>query len=148
MTTYGDRVQFGLNGTGSRPHYQVINTAGKKMAFDSKNHLLHPEEGEFVGSNATGVYTLDQIKMAIAGGLKSSSGTGAVRSSSSSSSGRGKTAAARALDQFAAERYEYFKNNRQSLPPSIVEYTDEITELMKKGMTAEAAFGDVIKRYF
>ncbi|MFC5475048.1 hypothetical protein [Paraherbaspirillum soli] len=146
MVAYGDRVQFGLTGPGQRPNYQVINTAGKKMAFDSNSHLLQPKEDEFVGSNATGIFTLDQVKLAIAGGGKTSTTTRTSRVGSGST--RSSTATIKAKDLVDTAKYEYFKNNRQTLPASIGEYSDEITDLMKKGMSAEDAFGDVIKRYF
>ena len=147
MVTYGDRVQFGLTGTGQRPNYQVINAAGKKMAFDSNNHLLHPAADEFVGSNATAILTLDQVKAAMAGGgVKSSGGTRVGRVTSTGS--RGTTAAVKAQELIDTEKYVYFKNNRQSLPPAIGEHSEEISELMRKGMSAEQAFGDVVTRRF
>lgn len=148
MEAYGDRVQFSLLSPGQRPNYQVINTAGKKMAFDSNNHLLHPQEHEFVSPNATGVFTLDQIKTAMAGGGRSSTPVRATRSSVGSSSGAPRTAAARARDQIDIEKYEYFKANRQALPEGINEYSNQITDLMKKGMQAKDAFDEVIKLNF
>ncbi len=143
MATYGDRVQFGLSGTGQGPNYQVINTAGKKMAFDSKNHLLHPVADEFASGNVTGVFTLDQVKTAMAGGGGTSS-TG-TRSRVGSSS---RTAAVKVKDIVDTEKYEYFKNNRQALPPTIGEHSEEITTLMKKGMSAEEAFAEVVKLHY
>jgi hypothetical protein len=141
MLAYGERVQFALSGSGQRPNYQVINTAGKKMAFDSRNHLLTPKADEFVGSNATGVYTLDQIKAAGAGGGRTTAGTrvGSTRSSA---------ATVKAKDLVDAAKYEYFKNNRQTLPAGIEKYSEEITGLMKNGISAEDAFAEVIKRHF
>ncbi len=146
MASYGDRVQFALNGPGQRPHYQVINTVGKKMAFDSNNHLLHPQADEFAGSNASGVFTLDQIKSTMAGGAKA--GVAPRVSRVGSGSTRNPTAAVKAKDLVDTEKYEYFKNNRQTLPPRIGDHSAEITELMKKGFSAEEAFGEVVKRHF
>ncbi len=147
MEAYGDRVQFKLNGSGERPSYQVINTAGKKMAFDSNNHLLHPRADEFVGPNASGVFALAQIKTALAGGgVKTSAGIRVSRVGSGSS--RSSTVAVKAKDLVDVEKYEYFKNNRQTLPPRIGEHSDEITELMKNGLSAEDAFGEIVKRHF
>jgi hypothetical protein len=147
METYGDRVEFGLTGTGQRPNYQVINSDGKKMAFDSGNHLLHPEGDEFEASNVSSVYTLDQVKAAIAGaGSKASAAKRASRAASGAT--RGTTAASKAKDMAAAEKYEYYRNNRTTLPPSIGTHSDEITDLMMKGMSAEEAFGEVVKRHF
>lgn len=143
MEAYGDRVQFRLGGSGERPNYQVMNTADKKMAFDSNNHLVHPKAGEYVGSNASGVFTLDQIKAAIAGG-----GSRASARVSRVGSSRSGTAAVKVKDLVDAEKYEYFKNNRQTLPPGIGEHSAEITELMKNGMAAQDAFAEVVKRHF
>lgn len=147
MATYGDRVQFGLTGTALRPNYQVTNTAGKSMAFDCNNHLLHPKADEFAVANVTTVFTLEQIKTAVAaGGFKK---TGAARVTRvGGASNRGGTVAAKAKEAIDAGRYEYFKNNRQTLPHGIGEHSEEISSLMKQGMSAEEAFGDVVKRYF
>jgi hypothetical protein len=145
MDAYGDRVQFRLGGSGERPNYQVMNTTDKKMAFDSNNHLVHPKAGEYVGTNASGVFTLDQIKAAIAGvGIRASAGARVSRVGSS----RNSTAAVKVKDLLDAEKYEYFKNNRQTLPPGIGEHSAEITELMKNGMAAQDAFAEVVKRHF
>ncbi|MFC7287044.1 hypothetical protein ACFQPC_03255 [Herminiimonas glaciei] len=145
MKAYGDRVQFALNGPGQKPHYQVINSFEKKMAFDSNNHLLHPGEDEFVGANATPVLTLAQIETAIAnvGVKRVTTTTRAVRSVRGSS-----TPAARPGDLIDIQKYEYFKNNVQKLPEGIRAYSQDITNLMKKGMTAEAAFGEIVEQYF
>lgn len=149
MQTYGDRVQFSLSGSGPRPHYQVINAFDKKIAFDSNNHLLHPQAHEFDGPNATRVFTLDQIKAAIVGVGRASTPTRVSRTGSGNgSSSRSSTAAVKVKDVIDTEKYEYFKNNRQNLPASIGEYSAVITELMKKGMSAEQAFGEIIKQHF
>lgn len=153
MLAYGDRVQFALNCGGQRPHYQVMNASAKKMAFDSNHHLLHPAADDFVGSTASGVYTLDQIKTAMAGGgTKSASATGArtsrVGTGSGSRSGSSRTTAAKKADLVDAEKYEYFKNNRLTLPSDIREHTHEITALMHNGKSAEEAFSEVIKNHF
>lgn len=148
MADYGDRVQFSLLSAGAQPSYQVMNALGKKMAFDRNHHLLQPQAEEFVGVNASQVLTLDQVKALIAGvGLHSGTGSRTARVVRASNAG-GKTAAVRLHDQFASQRYEYFRNNRQTLPPTIAEHTDEITELMKNGKSVEEAFGEVVKKYF
>lgn len=147
MDAYGDRVQFALNGPGQKPLYQVINTDGKKMAFDGNHHLYRPEGEEFTGSNATGVMTMDQIRLAMAGGAPKSTGTvRAVRATGVGS--RGPSAATKAKDLVDTEKYEYFKNNRSMLPAEIGEHSNEITTLMRGGMSAEAAFSEVLKRHF
>lgn len=148
MVDYGDRVQFSLVSTGPQPSYQIMNTLGKKMAFDRNHHLLHPQDDEFVGANASKVLTLDQVKTGISS-VRASSGAGARTSRvGSAGSGSGRTTATKLHDQFAAQRYEYFRNNRQTLPPAISEHSDEIAELMKKGKSVEDAFNEVVKKYF
>lgn len=148
MADYGDRVQFSLVSSGPQPSYQVINTLDKKMAFDKNHHLLSAADDEFAGANASAVFTLDQIKAMIAG-VSVSSGTGTrtarvVRAGT----GTGRTTAAKLNEQFATQRYEYFRNNRQSLPPAISEHSSEITALMMQGKSVEEAFGEVVKKYF
>lgn len=148
MTDYGDRVQFSLTSGGPQPSYQIINQLDKKMAFDRNHHLLQPQADEFVGVNATPVFSIDQIKARIAGvSLTARAKTTAVRATRSAS-GTSRTAAAKLEDQFAAQRYDYFKNNRQTLPPTISEHTQEIAALMMQGKSAEEAFGEVVKKYF
>jgi hypothetical protein len=144
METYGDRVQFGLIGTGQRPDYLVINSADKKMAFDGSTHLLRSKAEELVGNNISGIFTLDQVKFAIAGeGIRATAATRMSRVVKNSSS-----AAAVKVNVIDTEKYEYFKNNRQTLPADIREYSEEISTLMQKGMSVEDAFGDILRRYF
>jgi hypothetical protein len=147
MAEYGDRVQFSLVSAGPHPSYQVMNTLEKKMAFDRNHHLLRPQEDEFTGVNASRFFTLDQVKSGIAG-VGIGSGTGSRASRVVRAPGGTRTTAAKLHDQFAAQRYEYFRNNRQTLPASISEYSDEITDLMKQGKSVEDAFGEVVKKYF
>lgn len=150
MASYGDRVQFSLL-SGPLPSYQVMNALGKTMAFDRNHHLLHPQGEEFVGVNATQVYSLDQVKAAIDGIAAASAKGGRtvrVAKAGSPGAGGGKTAAQRLNEQLAAQRYEYFRNNRQSLPPTISEHSDEITDLMKTGRPVEEAFAEVLRKYY
>ena len=140
METYGERVQFALSTPGGRPNYLVQNAADKKMAFDSNHHLHQPQPSEFEGSNATPVLTLDQIK---AIGLpKTKIKTPAKRTT------RTTTATARAADLVDAAKYEYFRANRATLPAAIGGYSDEISKLMRDGLSAEDAFSEVVKRHF
>ena len=150
MDDYGDRVQFSRVSAGAQPSYQVMNTLGKKMAFDRNHHLLHPQEDEFLGVNASPVLTLEQVKTLISGGgIRSGTASRTARvARAGSGSGSGRTTVTQLHDQFAAQRYEYFRNNRQTLPPTISAHSDEIAELMRKGKSAEDAFGEVIKKYF
>ena len=143
MSSYGERVQFSLN-SGQKPNYQVINTFDKKMAFNGNHHLTHPEEDDFTGSNATPVLTLEQIKAAIAGvGIKKTVSTRTARVSTRSS-----PASAKVGDLIDVQKYEYFKNNVQKLPEGIRAYSQEVSNLMKGGMSAEAAFGEIVEQYF
>jgi len=149
MADYGDRVQFSLVTGGPVPSYQITNTLGKTMAFDSNHHLLRPEGHEFVGANATQVFTLEQVKAAITGlglGARTTSRTPRVARAGGGTGTR--TSAAKLEEQYAAQRYEYYRNNRQALPPTISQHTEEITQLMKQGKSAEEAFGEVVKKYF
>lgn len=150
MLAYGDRVQFSLGAGGVRPHYQVTNSAGKKMAFDSNNHISHPQGDEFVPGNISAILTLEQIEAAIAGvGRKSTTAARTSRAGSGSGGGSGtRTTAAKTRELIDAARYEYFKNNRQTLPSNIGDYSNEITALMTAGKSAEDAFTEVVKRHF
>lgn len=152
MVSYGDRVQFSLISPGPQPNYQITNTLGKTMVFDKNHHLVRPQDDEFSDANTTQVFTLDQVKARISGiGIGSTARTRTVRAARTASGGNGsggRTSAAKLDDQFATQRYEYFKANRQTLPPAISEHSEEITELMKKGKSAEEAFGEVVKKYF
>ncbi len=147
MADYGDRVQFSLVHGGPEPSYQVMNALGKCLAFDKNHHLLRLEGEEFVGANASAVFTLEQIKAAIAGARVASSVSRATRVARAGSSTT-RTSASKLDEQFAAQRYEYFRNNRQALPANISEHSAEITALMKQGKSVEDAFGEVVKKYY
>ncbi|WP_420473930.1 hypothetical protein [Noviherbaspirillum sp. ST9] len=151
MADYGERVQFSLVTGGPTPSYQVTNTLGKAMAFDGNHHLLKPEGHEFAGANATSAYTIEQVKTAVTGiglGGRSSTASRSPRVARASGGTGTRTSAAKLEEQFAAQRYEYYRNNRQSLPASISQHTEEITQLMKQGKSVEDAFGEVLKKYF
>ena len=144
MGTYGDRVQFALSTPGAHPHYQVVNSAEKKIAFDGNHHLLHPQASEFDGANATAWLSIEQIRALQAGeGVAKKSRTSATKRAPRTS-----TVAAKAADLVDAAKYEYFRTNRQSLPASIGTHSDEISALMRNGLSAQDAFGEVIKRHF
>lgn len=143
MMSYGERVQFSLI-SGEKPNYQVINTFDKKMAFNGNHHLTQPQEDEFVGSNATPVFTLEQIKTRTASiAIKKTVSPRAARTSTRSS-----PATAKVGDLIDVQKYEYFKNNVQKLPEGIRAYSQEVSNLMKNGMSAEDAFGQVVQQYF
>lgn len=147
MKAYGERVQFALSGPGQRPNYQVTNTFDKKMAFDGNHHLLRAEEHEFAVGNATVVLTLEQIEQTIAGiGMAKTSTSSSVRKTRVV--GGGTKVAAKPSDLIDIQKYEYFKNNMQKLPEGIRAYSQQVSALMKQGMSAEAAFGEIVQQYF
>lgn len=149
MMEYGDRVQFSLISAGPRPNYEVINTFDKKIAFDKNHHLLAPGEGEFTGANVSALLTLEQIKERLAGRpIRSSASKRVAGADKPAGSAPGRTSAAKLAEQVAAERYEYFKSNRQMLPARIADYSNEIAELMGKGKPVEEAFNEVLRKHF
>ena len=143
MLTYGDRVQFALAGGGQGPRYQVINSSEKKMTFDG-DHLLSHNTDDFKGGTTSLIYTLEQIEAAIAGAGKKTAGAGTTRGGSSS--GGIRTTAAQKAALVEAEKYEYFKSHRATMPADIGKHAAEITAVMMNGLSAEDAFADVIKR--
>jgi len=146
MAEYGDRVQFSLASPGPQPNYQVMNALDKKMAFDRNHHLLRPDDDAFTGANATPVFTLEQVQALMAG--SAAAAPPRARSVRVARGATTRTAAARLDEQFATQRYEYFRNNRQRLPANISEHSDEITALMRKGIPVEQAFDDIVKKYY
>jgi hypothetical protein len=152
MDAYGDRVQLALSGPGQRPHYQVMNASGKKMAFDSNHHLLHPEEDEFASGNVSNIYTLEQVSIIASGGGVRIAGSGPGRiaraGSGAARSPRNTAATVKADELVDAEKYRYFKTNRETLPPTIGTHSAQITHMMRKGMSAENAFSEVIKLHY
>ena len=148
MDAYGDRVQFALSTPGANPNYQVQNSAHKKMAFDSGHHLLQPQATEFDGSNATPLLSLEQIRAAEVGLGRAAVAKQAKPPKPAKSSKRSAPAAPKAADLVDAAKYAFYKEHRQTLPASIGSYTSEISVLMRDGLSAEAAFAEIIKRYF
>ena len=151
MAAYGDRVQFALTTPGAKPNYQVQNSANKKMAFDGNHHLMQAQVAEFEGSNATGLLTLEEIQAAGAGVNRAAlakQAKPAKPAKSSKSTVRAPTASAKAADLVDAAKYAYFKANRATLPAGINAHTDEISVLMRNGLSAETAFAEIIQRYF
>jgi hypothetical protein len=147
MADYGDRVQFSMS-SGPEPSYQLTNSQEKKMAFDRNHHLLRPQEEDFAPGNVSPVFSLDQVKSLAAGvRTRSSAGTRAPRAAKVAGTAT-RTTAAKLDEQFATERYEYFKTHRQMLPQGLSGHSDEIVALMKNGKSVEDAFNEVIEKYF
>jgi hypothetical protein len=146
MLAYGDRVQFALTRGGQRPHYQVINTSDKKIPFDS-NHLLTPGTDDFIPGTTSPVYTLEKVEAAMKGVGTKTVSTRSAGGSRSSSGGTGvpRTSAAQKLAVIDAEKYEYFKQNRSTMPEEISKHSQEITALMLNGMPVADAFAKAIE---
>lgn len=144
MDAYGDQVQFELPGKGQRPNYQVMNAAGKKMAFDSKNLLLGLNSNGNVGDHLSSVFTLGAIKAALnGGGVKTIKGR---VSRGPSTGGARVSATAQVLDTIERDKYAYFKSNRETLPAGIEKYSGKISDLMRSGLSAEGAFDAVVEQ--
>ena len=149
MDAYGDSVQFALTTPGAKPNYLVQNSANKKMTFDGNHHLMQSQESEFEGSNATPLMSLEQIRAAAAGLSRAAIAKQAKPPKKpTKSSARAPTATAKAADLVDAAKYAYYKDHRQTLPAGIGTYTNEISVLMRDGLPAEAAFAEIVKRYF
>lgn len=145
MRAYGDRVQFALTTPGAKPNYQVQNSSNKKMAFDGNHHLMQAQDAEFEGSNATPLLTLEQIQSA---GVGVNLSAMAKQARPPKPAARTTATAPKAADLVDAAKYAYFKANRATLPAGVGAHTDEISVLMRNGLAAEAAFAEIIKRYF
>ncbi|RXZ36717.1 hypothetical protein D9O50_09575 [Oxalobacteraceae bacterium CAVE-383] len=149
MNAYGDRMQFALSGPGQRPNYQVINADGKKMPFDGNHHILSGAEEVFTPGNLTDVYTLEQVRtIANGGGVRTASGRVARGGAGTARGTRNTAAVVQAKDLIDTEKYNYFKNNRETLPATIGEHAMQITELMKDGKSAEEAFNEILKLHY
>lgn len=150
MESYGPNVQFELPGNAQRPNYQVINNAGKKMAFDKKNLLMSLNSDGNVSDTLSAVFTLEAVKAAMnGGGAKTATRARASRPSTSASSTRSSYApVAQVIDTVEHDKYAYFKANREYLPEGIQKHSAEISTLMKNGMSAEEAFNEIIAQHF
>jgi len=149
MVSYGESVQFSVSGTVDGPNYQVINESGKKISFDSNHLLTHTDAIEFTSKNSVAVYSLDEVKSLL---IKTT--TPAVKVSApkarraTGATPRGGSALAKAREQIAIQKYEYYKSNRATLPSDIRDHSEEITRMMEGGMSAESAFNEAIKLCF
>lgn len=145
IQAYGCSVQFEFPGHSKTPIYQVINPSGRKMGFDGK-HLLHSlNENGNISDTLSAEFSLEQVQQAMIApppkatrARKSSSGGGTVR----------KTAATVAAEQIEADKYKYFRENREQLPAGIQKHADAISALMSNGMSAAEAFDRIIEMHF
>ena len=153
MDAYGDRVQFELPGHGKRPIYQVINGSDRKMGFDGNHLLLKPNESGNVADSLSPVFTLNAVRDAAAGRR---AGRASTRSSTNSTGSGVESSAARrrvvsaapATDTVEQEKYTYYRTNRDTLPENIVKHATEISQLMRSGLSAEAAFQQIIDKHY
>ncbi len=152
MESYGGHVQFELPGHAQRPNYQVINASGKKIAFDKKNLLLSLNAGGDVSDTLSSAFPLAAVKAALAGGGRSAAARPrAPRGTTTAGTARGTARAAAPatpVDVVESEKYAYFKEHRDMLPEGISKHSSTISELMRGGLSAEAAFNQVITQHF
>jgi hypothetical protein len=150
MSAYGESVQFSASGTVDGPNYQVINASGKKISFNSNNMLTQTEDKEFEGKNSGMVYSLEQVKaqLLVLNSPVVRTTVTKTRRVTGTASPRGGSALAKAKEQIAIQKYEYYKTNRATLPTDIREHSEEITRMMEGGMSAESAFNEAIKLCF
>ncbi|WP_269901316.1 hypothetical protein [Paenalcaligenes faecalis] len=140
MQAYGKTVQFEFPGHAKMPIYQVINQRGFKMGFDGK-HLLHSlNENGNISDDLSAEFTLEQVQEAMknppaaAPRARKSSGAGARR--------------AAVPDTVEVDKYNYFRENRDWLPDDIQYYADDISAMMRSGMSAEQAFASIVEEHY
>ncbi|MCC2595216.1 hypothetical protein LKR43_02575 [Pusillimonas sp. MFBS29] len=153
MDSYGDRIQFEMPHKKNRvPAYQVINARDLKMGFDCRHLLMRLNENGNVSDEMSTVYSLQTIKATLANdGRKTvsrSAGSSTRSSTPRSSSPRAPSAPAVPVDTVEQDKYAYFKENRDYLPDGIARYSQDISQLMRGGMSAEQAFDAIIKAHF
>ncbi len=141
MQAYGQTVQFEFPGHAKTPIYQVINHRGFKMGFDGK-HLLHSlNENGNVSDQLSAEFSLEQVQEAIL-----NPPSAAPRARKSAGARARKTAVA--PDQIEVDKYNYFRANRDWLPDDIQYYAEDISALMRGGMTAEQAFASILDQHY
>ena len=150
MESYGDQVQFEFPGHGKHPIYQVIGRSERKMGFDGKHFLLRLNESGNVSDSLSTVYSLEDVRDAIAGrrSTRSRSGATATRSGTSTRVVRRAAAAAPAEDNIEHQKYAYYREHRETLPEGIARHAEEISSLMRAGKSAEAAFQQIVEQYY
>ncbi|NYT85601.1 hypothetical protein [Pollutimonas harenae] len=155
MNSYGDRIQFEMPTKARTPSYQVINARDMKMGFDNRHLLMRLNDAGNVGDEMSTAYTLEAIKAALANDGRKTASRGSARSTSPSSRGSSprasssrSTAPAAPVDTIEQDKYAYFKANREYLPDEITKHSQEISKLMREGMSAEQAFEATIKAHF
>src|SRR5690606_26021405 len=150
MQSYGDRVQFESPGAKRRgPYYQIINARDMKMGFDDRHLLLRLNADGNIADELSPVFTLDALKAAQLGTARKPASRSSPRGASPARrTGTSREAPATPVDTVEQDKYAYFKSHRDYLPEGITKYSQEISELMRKGIPAEQAFDTVIKAHF
>jgi len=151
MQAYGDRIQFELPNKAPCPNYQVINPAGRKMGFDARHLILRPNADGNISDELTPAYTLEAIKAAMTGaGSAAGRSRPRIAGAIHGASAPAKRAAPvqQAADTVEREKYAYYKENKEALPDGIVKYSQAVSQLMRQGLSAEAAFDQIIKQHF
>ena len=139
MQAYGVAVQFEFPGHAKMPIYQVINHRGYKMGFDGK-HLLHSlNENGNISDQLSAEFSIEQVQQAMlapvaAPRARKSAGTRARKQAQP--------------EQIEVDKYNYFRENRDWLPDDIQYYSDDISAMMRSGMTAEQAFGSILDEHY
>ena len=134
MHAYGQLVQFEFPGHAKMPIYQVINHRGYKMGFDGK-HLLHDlNENGSISDQLSTEFSIEQVQQAMEAPVA------APRARKSA----GTRARKYQPEQIEVDKYNYFRENRDWLPDDIQYYSDDISAMMRNGMTAEQAFSSIL----
>ena len=149
MESYGDQVQFEFPGHGKHPIYQIIR-GERKMGFDGKHLLLRLNESGNVSDNLSSVFSLEDMREAIAGrrSPRSRSTSATSRSGTGNRVVRRAAAAAPADETIEHQKYAYYREHRDRLPEGIARHAEEISSLMRAGKSAEAAFQQIVEQYY
>lgn len=149
MESYGEQVQFELPGHSKRPIYQVIGRGERKMGFDGKHLLLRLNESGNVAETLSPIYTLEAVRVAIAGKRSPRSTASRGASSTGGTAVRRRAVAAPAVvDTVEEDKYAYYRAHRADLPEDISQYASEISQLMHAGKSAEEAFKQIVAQYY
>lgn len=149
MESYGDQVQFELPGHGKHPIYQVVGRSERKMGFDGKHLLLRLNESGNVADTLSPVFSLDDVRSAIAGRRATRSGATARASAAGNGAVRRRVAApAAVVDTVEEDKYAYYRAHRDELPEGISQHANEISTLMRAGKSAEDAFKQIVEQYY
>lgn len=141
MDAYGKTVQFEFPGHAKAPIYQVINHRGFKMGFDGKHLLYSLNENGNVSDQLSAEFSLEQVHEAMVA-------PAAPITRARKSAGARVQKAQVALEQIERDKYNYFRENRDWLPDDIQYYADDISAMMRRGKSAEAAFEHILNEYY